>query len=321
MPSLTTQPAANPLRRWRFSLRTLLLVVVAVAIAAAFVGRFVRQRIVVANLRQMGVDVDYDSGIQTAGEGEGGQVQSFTQFQADWVLENDLIYDVHSVRISANHPNNTPRWWTAEESRRALTLAADLPDLQSLMLNRCVVRRVDLARLSCLSQLTELIMYDVDAHDEDLEPLRNAHNLIEIQMFRVPIGDNGFACFQDMQNIELLDLDEVRLTDKGLGTLAKLPRLRELSLSSDLVTDQGMVALGQCHTLRVLRLSAPGISDRGASEIARLVNLEELSLWGTHLTDAGADVLAALPNLKKAYLDGRKPRNSIGQSADVDTEP
>jgi hypothetical protein len=283
--------------RWQFSLRNLILFVVVAAIAAGVVGRLLRQRSVVRELRQLGVDVDYDSGIQTSGEGEGGQVQSYPLFAKDWVLENDLIYDVHSVRISANNPDRSPRWWSGSESRQALSLTAELPDLRSLMLNRCVVRQTDFEHLAC-SQLTDLIMYDVDVRDEDLRPLRRARNLILIQMYRVPVGDEGFSFLRGHRNIEVLDLANVRITDKSLSILPTMPRLRDLSLSSDCVTDDGLASLQRCRALRVLNLGCKNVTDRGAAVLAELANLDELSVYSTNITRRGAEVLASSPPLK-----------------------
>jgi hypothetical protein len=258
-------------RTWRFSLRTLLLVVVVAAIGAALVGRLLRQRAVVAELRTMGVDVDYDSGIQTSGEGEGGQVQSFTKFEGEWVLENDLIYDVHAVLTSSNNPDGTPKWWSPEESRQALKLTAELPDLRRLMLNRCVVRKPEIAQLPCLPHLTELIMYNVDVRDPDLEPLRRARNLVEVQIYHVPVGDEAIGYLEGLENIEMMDLSEIQITDAGLATLSRLPRLRELHLLSDRITDRGLVALSQCQSLRTLHLGCKNIGDQGAREIELLV--------------------------------------------------
>jgi hypothetical protein len=268
-----------------------------VAIVFAAIGwrwrRAQRQAAIVAELRRLGVAVLYDYEGRTSGEGWWGQGSIVPGFVRRWIGD-DFFSDVHSVHIvSAGGPAGQLQV-SAEQSRRAFTVVAKLPKLRWLRVERAVVRKADLQRLSCLAELTDVTIDGCDIRDDDLGPLRDATNVRRLNLNRQPLSDKALPHLRGMSRLQSLGLGLTNITDDGLAELRHFPELRELWLFNTAVSDRGMRGVAQCRQ----------VGDQGASELAVLDHLRYLNLSSTPITDAGIRPLARLSNLDEALFGG-----------------
>lgn len=308
-----------PRRRWRFSLRGLLVLVLISAVIFAGLGwrwrRAQRQAAIVEALRKTGVaHVMYDYEVHTSDEGDLGRVTIVPQWLRR-VLGEDFFSDVHDVTIgpASRVATQPPDGWkpplggravSESQCRRALRIAASLTQIRSLYIQDAVVRQEALEQLTCWEQLSDLRIDGCDVRDEDLAPLSRAVNVRSLHLHRQPIGDAALVHLRPMRKLNALGLGLTDVTDKGLNELASFPDLEELWLFQTAVTDAGMPHVGRCPKLQFLELSATSVGDEGARYLAGLLNLSYLNLINSRVTDAGVAQLAPLTKLEQGLFGG-----------------
>jgi hypothetical protein len=293
--------------------------VLAAAVVSAGLGwrwrRAQRQAAIVAALESTGVaSVMYDYQVHTSGDGDWGQFTIVPRFVRERVGE-DFFSDVHVLRIggSANAPAPAdgwkeplgPRAVSLEKCRETLRLAAPLRKVRWLWIEDAVVRRDELAQLSCWEQLTDLQIDGCDVRDEDLAPLARAVNVVNLDLNRQPIGDEALAHLRNMRKLKRLGLGATSVTDEGLAELDNFPELQVLWLFGlSGISDLGMVPVGRCRELRFLELSGSGVGDVGLKELAHFQDLHYLNAGKTSVTDAGLKHLSHLTKLEEGLFYG-----------------
>ena len=108
----------------------------------------------------------------------------------------------------------------------------------------------------------------------------------------LPITDaglEGLSTFPDITSLHILNCPNV--TDEGLKCIEPLSNLRRLNLSGSGITDQGLTHLSDLVELRELSLKRTAISDDGLSHLSELANLEWLSLSNTSVTNDAINAL------------------------------
>ena len=114
----------------------------------------------------------------------------------------------------------------------------------------------------------------------------------------LPLTDTALdelTTFPDLTSLHIVDCPEV--TDAGLKRVESLQKLRRLDLRGSSITDDGLSRLADLKELRELCLKRTAVSDDGLVHLKQLKNLEWLALGDTSVTTEGAKGLKDyLPN-------------------------
>ncbi len=125
-----------------------------------------------------------------------------------------------------------------------------------------------------------------------------------------PTTDEALAYIGMLRSLESLDLgrllSDVSVSDAGLRHLQELTRLRVLILTNTPVGDEGIAHLKRLAELRYLALCGTQVSDSGLAHLRSLTNLTALTLAHTSISDAGLIHLAGLAQLQLLDLCGTK---------------
>lgn len=119
--------------------------------------------------------------------------------------------------------------------------------------------------------------------------LRRPRGLVFCEL---PITDASLAeltAFPELTSLHVIDCPGV--TDAGLEHIQSLTKLRRLDLRGSAITDHGLKCLAGLSELRELSLQQTAISDRGMQTLVDLRRLEWLGLAGTSVTSGGRQIL------------------------------
>jgi hypothetical protein len=251
--------------RWRFqfSLRSLLVATVAVAIPFSWLAvemkKARRQREVVERIQKLGdrVGVRYDYVF----------TPPFCFEMPGPVWLRKLVGDDFFASVEGVHLDEM------FETDIALPYLRELPRLWELHLENTQVTEAGLEHLKGLTQLRWL-------------SLANTH-----------VTDAGLQHLAGLTHLEQLILSDTQATDGGLQHLNGLTQLYLLWLDDTHVTDTGLEHLKELIQLLNVRLDNTQVTDAGLKSLKGLTQLQSLSLHGTHVTDKGVQELQlALPN-------------------------
>jgi hypothetical protein len=220
----TNPPKAEPLkrkRRWyQFSLRTLLIVVLIVAIPCALLGRKIerkrRERKAVDAIRKLGGGVDYDNL-------EGPDCPDWLRpllgenffNEVDWVSWNDA---------------------TDEEMQNL----NDMPQLRVLLLNESHITDAGIAILNEKVHMQGLVLSHARISDAGLKHLNGMTKLLDLWLDHTDISDAGLENLKGLTKLESLVLSRTQVSDAGLNSLKGLTQLQTLCLNNTRVTDAGI---------------------------------------------------------------------------------
>lgn len=138
-----------------------------------------------------------------------------------------------------------------------------------------------------------------DAGLRYLEPLTQLRHL---DLRNTPVVDSGLRHLERLTQLEMLDLQGTEVTDAGLQHLERLTQLECSCLSDTRVKGVGSQHLGHLPQLRRLDLAMTDVTDTELRHLGRLTGLEELRLSYTYVTDAGLQHLEPLTRLKRLDL-------------------
>lgn len=222
--------------RFRFGIRSLLLLTLAVAIPCAWCAIAAsdanRQKNVVATIQRKGGEVQYDW--QT--EGGSGKPPG-----PAWLLRycgTDFVSVV--VAVQGRHGDFGSDWdWTD----------------------------ADMVHLQTLSDLRQLNLQGTQVTDAGLVHIKHLTELERLNLNLTKISDSGLARLRRLNRLEDLELAATSVTDDSLMQIGRLTRLWRLNLAHTKVTDNGLKQIGQLTNLRSLDLSRTGVTEEGASEL------------------------------------------------------
>ena len=160
----------------------------------------------------------------------------------------------------------------------------------------------DLEHLESLTQLVEFNLLLPKVTGAGLEHLKSLHNLRTLSLDNTKVADAGLEPLQSLGNLQELSLDNTRITDAGLKHLQGLSNLRKLSLRGTRVTDAGLDRLKGLGAIEELVLDGTRVTDAGLKCLRGMTRLRVLSLWETAITDAGMEHLQCLSNLRELIL-------------------
>ncbi len=212
-------------RRFQYSLRSLLVLVVVVAVPCNWIT------VEMKNARE------HSKAVKAIGYGYflRPQRQSFVPAWLRRTLGDDLFdtFDGISVREGA-----------IEDAEWKYFSA--LPELRVLHLSGCFPHNSDAAmeHIKGLHQLEDLdLNCQEKITDTGLKNLKGLTSLQKLNITRTAITDSGLAYLHELRQLKSLKLIGTQITDAGLENLAGLDRLEELCLHGTHVTEPGVQKL------------------------------------------------------------------------------
>ncbi len=187
---------------------------------------------------------------------------------------------------------------------------ASLKELRSLHFSQIQITDTRLAELGKLPRLQFLeIRTFGDAKGvtaEGLKHLAGLTDLRELILYDLSITDQVAKHLAALKELRVLVLYNSPVGDETLKHLAGLTHLRHLVLASrpSRITDVGVKHLAGLKNLQFLSLRYAEITDDGAEIIAGIKSLGHLDLAATSITNAGVKHLAALPEMRHLDLQG-----------------
>ena len=258
-------------RRFQFSLRSLLLLVLVVAIPCSWLSVEMKaarkQHAIVEAIQSLGGQVTYDH-------------QDIDPFRSSfniippvppgpaWLRERlgvDLLANVAAARLAKGR---------LDIGDAELEYIRELTQLQVLSLNGTKVSEAGLEKLKGLTQLQFLDLSDTN------------------------VGDAGMEHLKALTQLSELHLDGTKISNVGMEYLSELTQLDFLELAGTKVGDAGLEHLKRLTQLQWLNLAGTKVGDAGLEHLKGLRQLEELNLCGTNVSDAGVRRLQmVLPNM------------------------
>jgi Leucine Rich repeat len=239
-------------RHWfQFSLRSLLIFVIATAVFCGWAGKRIEQkrkeREAAETLVKFGGSVmyDYEKGTNSTPPGP------------DWLRKlfgENLFSEVSAVYFIRE-----------SVSDRGLTNLEALTRLQILSLYGCNFTDDGLAHIKGLTQLKHLSLAETNVTDAGLEHIERLTQLRKLLLADSNISDAGVEHLKGLAQLQELDLTGTDVTDAGLENLKRLTNLQSLGLDGANVTDAGVAglqrALPNCQ-ISYIHANAPSRPDR-----------------------------------------------------------
>jgi len=216
-------------RRFPYSLRTLLLLVLVLSVPLGWFAiemrRARRQKEAVEAILMAGGEVIHDSG-----------------WLGRWPAD-EFYSDVIAVNLIG-----------AEVTDAELQQLKVLTSLRGLFLSDTQVTDAGLKHLKELTYLDGLSLHDRQVGDAGLKHLKGLTNLKALSLHNTQVTDAGLVHLRVMTNLEKLILNNTQVSDAGLKHFKGLTNLKELWLGDTNVTDAGVKklqkALPKCHILQ-----------------------------------------------------------------------
>jgi len=110
---------------------------------------------------------------------------------------------------------------------------------------------------------------------------------------------SGLTLLSECKDLYWLNLENVAIPDKGFSFLKSCPRLHTLQLYDMQMDDNDVAVILELSSVRVLGLGGTNITDKSVPHLSKATGLRQLFLNGTNITDAGAAQLQdALPDCR-----------------------
>jgi type II secretory pathway pseudopilin PulG len=188
-------------RRYRFSLRTLFIGILAVALVCGWFAAKLqiarRQQQAVATIRATGAEVGYDYN-------QNRPPQWLTDLQGV-----DFFCPVITVHV---YPNTNI-------TDADLALLKTFPNLQCLYINRSSITDAGLKNLSALTRLQFLYLDRPCISDEGLRSLQNLAQLRELDLSKTQITDGSLKQLRELKSLQMLNLRDTNVTTHGVQEL------------------------------------------------------------------------------------------------------
>jgi len=290
-----TEPNAESKRRWfRYSLRTLFLLMTMICIVAAWTTwklvPSMQQKHAIDSLRGNGtiLTFQYDYQVPYYDGKMKGQPPPEPGSLAK-LVGVDLTHDVTKVQLLERS------FQTPEDFQQAVSSLRWLPHLRFLQIYSPHRGDLDLKPLARLKDLEQLHLDEDRLDDSAMKYLSKLNHLWNLTLGSGQISDDGLVSVANLKNLKELTVYENQLTDVGLARLANLTGLEQLILAKNQITGSGLGHLANLTKLYDLTLDDNPITDEGLKTLPALPGLSFLSLVRTNVTDASIQVLGKLP--------------------------
>ena len=273
---MNEQPPKSRRRWFSFSLRSMMLLVVVIAIPLGWkVNRARNQRVVVAELQKLTVtDIAYDYQFVAMKNGRGKSLPPGPGWLIDLLGEE---YFVEVVQIAVDDPQVTDE---------TIALIARLPKIERVTLKSDRITDGGLVHFAGMHNLEVVTLYSNRITGAGLVHLAELKRLKWLDVWGWATDDSleHISTLKRLENLHVIEPSQV--TDRGLANVAKLTNLQSLHLGNDPRNTAGLQDYIK-------------ITDAGLGNLYGLKNLVSLRLNTTQVTQTGIDKLQkALPNCK-----------------------
>lgn len=110
-------------------------------------------------------------------------------------------------------------------------------------------------------------VYDYEITDAHMKHFRELTKLQRLEIYRSPITDAGLQHLQGLSQLEFVELFYTDVTGVGFEHLQGLPKLSQVSLSGEKVTDRSILGLKGLTQLKALDLQSPTLSSNGVKRL------------------------------------------------------
>jgi hypothetical protein len=242
-------------RRFQYGLRSLMLLVVAVAVECSWVSvrmeRARKQKEAVEAIRRLGGTTEYSYQRAATPDAAPPGPSWLRRFLGD-----DFFADV--AVVSLDHTKVTDG---------GLESIGALPHLQQLYLYDTRITDAGVERIKRLTQLRRLWLGNTQVTDVGLKHLTGLTKLIELSLLRARITDAGLEHLGGLTQLPNLYLDDTPITDAGLKHLERLFQLEKLYLDNTQITDAGLEHLKGLTRLRCLGLKGTKVTADGVKKL------------------------------------------------------
>lgn len=263
------EPAPKPKSRWwKYSLRTLLVLILLVSIPLSWAGRDVfrsmREAAVVRAIHEANGQTYYDYWQPD----EFGNIGAKLEPEGNWLARKFLGENINSYVMYVD-----------------LRTAADPQAL--------------IPRLRHLSRLKYLILPMIPADEALVETLKQLPELETKELDLETCTPVLLWELAEIDEIETLYLHGSDVTDNAIEALLRFKNLKSLWLYNTSVTDAAMPTLAQIATLNELVLNdAPQVTNQGFQALAGMSQLTQFAAHGTQIDEGCVDVLREMPSLE-----------------------
>jgi hypothetical protein len=262
-------------RRFRFSLRTMLLATTVLCVWLGIKVNAAReQRQAVAAVRALGGKVRYDYEIDPNGtyRNPGPELGWY-----ELLFGVDLFNNVVEITVSAEEPDSKD-------------YGALLPHLRHL------------------THVRDFRIEHGNFHDDDLRCLADLPDLEFLGFVDNPITGEGFKYLTTLNKLEGVAVIGTTFTDAGAEAVSTLPHLKAIRFNNTNVTDFGVEHLKALPGLRSVSLHKNDITDKCIDSLATLANLKDVYLSNTRITRDGIRKLQLLrPSLQIECSPNQRP--------------
>ncbi len=275
--------------RFQFSIRSLLVLVVVVAVPCSWFAVEMKaaaeQRKLVEWIQKPSGWVQYDYQF----DGSNNLVGNARPPEAIWLCKlfgDDFFATITAVSLRGREISDT-----------ALERLTGLNQLRALYLAKTNVTDAGLEHVKGFTALHELWIAETPVTGAGLKHLKGLTQLQRLLLDRSQVSDAGLEHLEGLTQLQGLWLDYTNVTDKGLKHVKGLTQLQGLNIAGTRVTDAGLEHVKGLTQLQVLTLEDTQITDAGLEHLKGLTEIQSLVLQGTKVTDEGVKKLRqALPN-------------------------
>lgn len=245
-------PDETPRKRFKISLRTLLLVIAIICIPLGIrINRVRKQDALTRRIHELGGDVVYDVGVPVP-----------------WWLG-----PLGRPMIIAADLSNTPA--TGEDISRV----AELRALQRLNLEGTQTSDAEIAELASLRDLQHLLLSGTQVSDECCQSLAKLTRLRSLMLRDCAISDRGLAQLSTLSNLESFDLRSTDITPAGMAALKQLTYLQSLAIDANFLTAENIPHLASFPNL-MLDVSVAGSSGKQLRDLLQRSKIEGRATLG-----------------------------------------
>jgi len=271
-------------RRFRFSLRTLLLLITVAAVCFGMrVNQARRQEAAVTAVGQLGGWAYYDY------QYVNGELMPDAKSPIpEWllaVLGQDFFHDVVYVNM----------FYTFNRDGGITIRYKNSP------FNNKFADKVK-EQLPAFPKLKFLFLAGTQASDDCLEVVGKLKRLETLYLSNASdVSDTGIAHLTDLPRLRYVHLSRSRISDESLRLFGGMHQIEELSLEGNRITDNGLEHLKNLSTLKTLnvKLDDTHITIAGLAHLQALTNLQVLGIHRTEVTLEGVKrLMKQMPKLR-----------------------
>jgi hypothetical protein len=268
-------PRRRLLRRFRYSLRGLLLVVTVAAIALGwYCHRAREQKRAVESIKALGGHVFYHGGEKNT---------PAWLWRLSRLVGQDWLLSVTAVNLSRADVEKgdleclkclprLKRLWLSQTgiTDARLEPVASLRNLRFLHLHRTCVTDAGLARIARLKKLESLYLSNTQVTDAGVRYLKDLSAIRCLHLAETSVTEKSLPHLRGLKNLRTLDLRETQVAGPELAGLAELANLEYLLLSNTPVCDEDIEPLKQLHGATI-SLGGTQVSEHGLSSLGKRV--------------------------------------------------